>query len=160
MTNTENSEVHTRVASLLRHDGWFYHHEYTFEDRSRVDFVAIQPRTARLAVVECKTAITSVSSLIEQLNGYHRQFGYTRALKWVFVLNTPLNRTIKYLNSRGIAVFPLDEEPDAWPDEIEPDARKTFLKAFSAFKPLLQELEMIEAQRFDVLSKMRAIAAE
>lgn len=158
--SSESSVVHPRVASLLRSDGWFYHHEYTFADRTRVDFVAIQPRTSRLAVVECKIAISSVSSLIDQLNGYHARFGYPRALKWVFVLNTPLNRTIKYLNSRGIAVFPLDEEPDAYPDEIDPQAKKAFLNAFNAFKPLLQELEMIEAQRFDVLSRMRAIAAD
>lgn len=158
--SSETSEVHTRVASLLRYDGWLYHHEYTFADRSRVDFVAIQPRTARLAVIECKTSITSVHNLIEQLNGYHQQFGYSKALKWVFVLNTPLNRTIKYLALRGICVFPLDQEPDAYPDEIDPQAREKFRKAFNEFKPLLQELDMIEAQRFDVLSRMKAIAFE
>lgn len=115
MTSFEYKEIHPRVAALLQKADWLYLHECVLDDNSRIDFVALNPRSGHIAIVECKTHVASVSSLAEQVNHYHRQFGAPIAYKWVFVWDTPMTRTVNRLMQHDIQVFDMENEPDVAP---------------------------------------------
>lgn len=154
----ERNEVHTRVAALLAKDGWIYHHEYPFANGKRADFVAFHPATARIAVVECKTAISSTEALIEQINGYHDQLGYPHALKWAFIWATPHSGTLKRLRVHNIVTFPMDQEPDIDPVVLGHASKDKFRKLFKQFKELTRQMDDLESQRLNVLSQIAKLA--
>ena len=133
----EAREIHPRVAALLQKADWLYLHECVLDDNRRVDFVALNPRSGHIAIVECKAAVTSVSSLAEQVNHYHQRFGAPDAFKWVFVWETPHNRTVVRLMEHHIQVFDMDSEPSVSPisASVGHKAKRIFWETFKKFHP-------------------------
>ncbi len=152
----EVTEMHPRVASLLARDGWFYHHEYPLSNRKRADFIAIQPTTGRLAIIECKIAVSSTEALIDQINDYHRRFNHPHALKWAFIHNTPHSGTIKRLDKHHIVTFPMDYEPDLGPADLGDVAKKAFRRAYLRVKPILDQLQELEHQKQSLIRSLYA----
>lgn len=133
----ESKELHPRVAALLQKDAWLYCHECQFSDKSRADFIALNPRSGHVAVVECKVYISSISELVLQLNHYHGRCGIPEAFKWVFVWKTPLKRTVEALMGYDIQVYDMDSESAVLPIDasVGHKSKRLFREAFEIFYP-------------------------
>lgn len=136
-TSFEVKEIHPIVAALLKKAHWLYLHECVLDDNRRIDFVALNPRSGHIAIVECKIFVSSVSDLARQVNHYHSQFGVPIAFKWVFIWQTPRDSTIHRLMKHDIQVFDIDSEPTVTPIDasVGHKSKRIFWETFKSFHP-------------------------
>lgn len=137
----EAKEVHPRVAALLQKDDWLFLHECRLDDGRRMDFLALNPRSGHVAIVECKIEITSSEDVARQVNHYHSQLGFSDAFKWVFVWVMPSAKKIHGLMRHDIQVYEMDNEPDVTPISTSVDTRgkRVFWETFKRYHPDVYE---------------------
>lgn len=104
----ESYDLHWRVAHILTADGWLYVHEYRGEGRGQIDFIALNPVTGHIAIIECKVDMESVDQITYQVNRYHKTLGIESALKWVFTLAPISKKRSDALVERGIECSHID----------------------------------------------------
>lgn len=101
---SESRDLHMRVAHLLREDELVFVHEYRL-GKDQPDFVAVNPYSAQVMIVECKKKITDADELMEQIRRYQRALRFPAVSKRVYTLVKLTERTLYVLKSMDIQVF-------------------------------------------------------
>lgn len=75
----EVPDMHPRAAAWLRNRGLVYIHEYPAR-YGRMDFLAIDPVTGQISIVECKVNITSAADVLSQIDGYRNGVSFPQGV--------------------------------------------------------------------------------
>lgn len=137
MTNetlTEAWDLHPRVAYWLTQKGLVYIHEFR-TSTGVADFIAIDPPSGHISVVECKLDISSIRGYYAggQVSSYHWSLGVPSASKWLVSFTEPLDSGKENFKENGIEHFKI--EMDAPIEYIRPRAQQ-----IAAFREVYERL--------------------
>lgn len=130
----ETAHVHPRAATVIKNMGWLFLHEHIC-GKGRMDFLAMNPENGDLAIVECKTSISSVASVLRQLDQYHHDFAIRDAAQWIFVWDTPSQYSSDIINLCDVKLFQVNEGVPATSPTLRPSEKYEFYHHFYRFYP-------------------------
>ena len=130
----DTSDVAPRAATLILNMGWMFLPE-VINDAGRMDFLALNPQSGAIAIVECKTTITSPMVVLNQIDRYHEAFGLPNALKWAFSWNPISQKFIDTFADYGVSYHHIDNNLERSRNKLRLSERYKFYETFYRFYP-------------------------
>jgi hypothetical protein len=100
-----------------------------------MDFLAMNPETGDLAIVECKVRVDWVGTILGQLGGYHNDFNIRAAAEWAFVWDKPKPKQEATIEACGVRLFHVDSSVPTRSPYLKPSEKHEFYYHFYRFYP-------------------------
>ncbi len=114
---TELGDLQPRVKFSLMVRNWSIYREAKLK-RGRADFVAIQRESGKVRLLECKTHVTDVEKIANQINGYWKDLGIPSAKKWLATYYPLRPAEIEYFAAHDISHYALEAHNIVVPSHI------------------------------------------
>jgi hypothetical protein len=128
------TEIAPRAATLILNMGWMFLPE-VISDAGRMDFLALHPQTGALAIVECKTTITSPMGVLNQIDRYHEAFGIETAQKWAFSWNPISQKFANTFAEFDVSYHHIDNNLERSRNKLKISQKYRFYETFYRFYP-------------------------